>query len=500
MVKRQKQGRTVQFGKMNKEKKQKMSANTGTSFKHKSMSSANPYRPDPSGGKPGSRFRTRATINRINMYNQKPDEKKRKEISKDPKAGRIEPDRKWFGNVRTVDQQELDKYRKALEETQVKKGSGFSVLVKNKKLPLSIIKETFDKTLTKGQRLLQIETFQDTFGAKMKRKRPNLAITDLEAMAKEVTSKNDTYDSTKDNDLNKHVMQEFRDASRHSIFDKGTSRRIWEELYKVIDSSDVLIKTLDARNPNGTRSKFLEDHLRKNCPNKHLVFVLNKCDLVPTSVTQRWVRYLSKIAPTIAFQASVNNPFGKGTLIQLLKQFDQLHREKKNISVGFIGYPNVGKSSVINTLMKRACCKVAPIPGETKVWQYISLTKRIYLIDCPGIVYDPGESQTDKVLKAVVRAERVPDPEIYVDAILKKAEKKHIHDVYGVIDWVDCDDFIKQLALKTGKLLRGGEPDVNNVSKAMIMDWQRGNIPYFELPPKEVADDSEKINLDPVSL
>jgi nuclear GTP-binding protein len=93
--------------------------------------------------------------------------------------------------------------------------------------------------------------------------------------------------------------------------------------------------------------------------------------------------------------------------------------------------------------MKRACCKVAPIPGETKVWQYISLTKRIYLIDCPGIVYDPGESQTDKVLKAVVRAERVPDPEIYVDAILKKAEKKHIHDVYGVIDWIDCDDFIK---------------------------------------------------------
>jgi nuclear GTP-binding protein len=183
----------------------------------------------------------------------------------------------------------------------VKKGSGFSVLVKNKKLPLSIIKESFDKTLTKGQRLLQIETFQDTFGPKMKRKRPNVALTDLEAMAKEVSSKNETYDSTKDVDLNKSVIQEFRDASRHSIFDKGTSRRIWEELYKVIDSSDVLIKTLDARNPNGTRSRFLEEHLKKNCPNKHLVFVLNKCDLVPTSVTQRWVRYLSKIAPTIAF-------------------------------------------------------------------------------------------------------------------------------------------------------------------------------------------------------
>ena len=88
---------------MNKAKKQKMSANTGTSFKHKSTASSNPYRPDPSGGKPGSQFRTRATINRLNMYNSKPDKDKRKEIPKDPKVGRIEPDRKWFGNVRTVD-------------------------------------------------------------------------------------------------------------------------------------------------------------------------------------------------------------------------------------------------------------------------------------------------------------------------------------------------------------------------------------------------------------
>jgi len=45
-----------------------------------------------------------------------------------------------------------------------------------------------------------------------------------------------------------------------------------------------------------------------------------------------------------------------------------LHRDKKNISVGMIGYPNVGKSSIINALMKKVACKVAPIPGQTKVW------------------------------------------------------------------------------------------------------------------------------------
>ena len=71
------------------------------------------------------------------------------------------------------------------------------------------------------------------------------------------------------------------------------------------------------------------------------------------------------------------------------------------------------------------------------------MTKRIYLIDCPGIVYDQGESETDKVLKGVVRSERIPDPETYIDAILKKTERKHIYDVYDVREWEDYEDFLK---------------------------------------------------------
>lgn len=58
-----------------------------------------------------------------------------------------------------------------------------------------------------------------------------------------------------------------------------------------------------------------------------------------------------------------------------------------------IGYPNTGKSSVINSLMGKKCCKTAPIPGETKVWQYIALMKRIFLIDCPGVVSDTGDNE-----------------------------------------------------------------------------------------------------------
>jgi hypothetical protein len=76
------------------------------------------------------------------------------------------------------------------------------------------------------------------------------------------------------------------------------------------------------------------------------------------------------------------------------------------------GYPNVGKSSVINTLVKKKSCKVAPIPGETKVWQYITLMKRIFLIDCPGIVFPTGATETELVLKGVVRSEKLSAPSV----------------------------------------------------------------------------------------
>lgn len=255
--------------------------------------------------------------------------------------------------MRTADQKELDKFRKALATTTEKTGSGFSVHLKSAKLPLSLVKDTLFKTLSEGERLLQVSSFKDTFGKGAQRKRPTLATSDLSEMVQKNEMANDDYDVTKDEDIHKNDMILQKDEPRHSVFEKGMSKRIWEELYKVVDSSDVLINVLDARNPNGTRTKSLEDHLKRNCPAKHLIFVLNKCDLVPTSVTQKWVKYLQTICPTLAFQASQSNPFGKGSLIQLLKQFDNLHKEKKSISVGFIGYPNVGKSSVINALMKK---------------------------------------------------------------------------------------------------------------------------------------------------
>lgn len=107
----------------------------------------------------------------------------------------------------------------------------------------------------------------------------------MDELVNRVNAQADNYNSEKDVDLHKGDVKDMKDAARHSVFEKGLSKRIWEELYKVIDSSDVLLYVLDARNPDGTRNKSMEEHLKKNCPSKHLIFLLNKCDLVPTSVT-----------------------------------------------------------------------------------------------------------------------------------------------------------------------------------------------------------------------
>lgn len=203
---------------------------------------------------------------------------------------------------------------------------------------------------------------------------------------------------------------------------------------------------------------------------------------------------MSKRRPTLAFHASITNSFGKGSLIQLLRQFSQLHSDRKQISVGFIGYPNTGKSSIINTLRKKKVCQVAPIPGETKVWQYITLMKKIFLIDCPGIVPPSAkDSEEDILLRGVVRVENVSNAEQYIPSVLARCQVKHLERTYEISGWKNATDFLQMLARKQGRLLKGGEPDESGVAKQVLTDFNRGKIPWFVLPPEKEGEAKAKV-------
>ncbi|XP_054264231.1 nucleolar GTP-binding protein 2-like [Macrosteles quadrilineatus] len=449
-----------------------------------------------------AKVRTKATINRLQMYRNFKAKRNKvgKIISPAPFQGRlpqgtvarVEPNRKWFENSRVIGQNALQKFQDELGKAMK---NPYDVVMKSTKLPITLLNE---KSKHERVHILETESFESVFGKKKRRKRPNLLVRDEEHLSEVVNTVTDTYNDSNDFNIVKEDTGE-RDVARDWIMDAGQSRRIWNELYKVIDSSDVVINVLDARDPQGTRCPQIEKFLKTEKPHKHLIFVLNKVDLVPTWVTQRWVAILSSEYPTIAYHASLTHPFGKGAVINILRQFSKLHADKKQISVGFIGYPNVGKSSVINSLRSKKVCKVAPIAGETKVWQYITLMQRIYLIDCPGVVYATGqaESDVDKVLKGVVRIEMCPDPDQYIDAVLQKIQKEYIVRTYGIQNWTDSEDFLTQLASKTGKLLKGGEPDIPIVARMVLNDWQRGKLPYYTAPagfeiPKSKLEENTK--------
>ncbi|KAL6431851.1 hypothetical protein ACFW04_007365 [Cataglyphis niger] len=454
---------------------------------NRSGHSMNPERPT-EGLKGVAKVRTKATIKRLQMYrNQKPKRNRSgKIISPAPFQGwntsgtmsRVEPSRGWFGNSRVISQNALQKFQNELG-TAIK--DPYKVVLKPTQLPITLLQQ---KAANARVHLLDTESFESVFGPKKIRKRPNLTITSYDELKKSAEEKEDTYNKekdTKDYDLIREDTG-VKDAQREWIMGAGQSKRIWNELYKVIDSSDVILQVLDARDPMGTRSPPVEKFLKTEKPHKHLIFILNKVDLVPTWVTQRWVAILSKEYPTVAFHASLTHPFGKGSLINLLRQFSKLHVDKKQISVGFIGYPNTGKSSIINTLRSKKVCKVAPIAGETKVWQYITLMRRIYLIDCPGVVYPSTETDTEKVLKGVVRVELVQNPEDYIASVLERVKPEYIRKTYKIDKWEDHVDFLEKLAHRSGKLLKKGEPDIAIVARMVLNDWQRGKLPFY-IPP-----------------
>jgi len=177
---------------------------------------------------------------------------------------------------------------------------------------------------------------------------------------------------------------------------------------------------------------------------------------------------------------------GADTLLALLGNYCRNKDIKTSIRVGVVGMPNVGKSSLINSLKRSRACNVGATPGVTKSMQEVQLDKKVKLLDCPGLVM-AGGNRTDAsvALRNAIKVESLEDPITPTVAILARVPRQHLMLQYKITQFQDCSEFLALLATKTGKLMKGGVPDREKAARIVLGDWNSGKIKYFTHPPEQ---------------
>lgn len=303
------------------------------------------------------------------------------------------------------------------------------------------------------------------------------------------------------------------DSSRRSFF---------SEFKKVVKTADVIIQVLDARDPMGTRCPEIERQILRDDPSKKIVLVLNKIDLVSRENLEAWLKYLRNEFPTVAFKASTQQQrshlgqhghsfkatkkggagdvadnltecLGASTLIGLLKNYARSKSMKMSITVGIIGIPNVGKSSLINSLKRERAVGVGATPGLTRSMQEVVLDKNLKLLDCPGIVFTSSSSEAEAALRNAVKVEQLIDVIAPVELILQKCSAEQLMEIYQIGPFENIVEFLTLIAKKRGKIKSGGIVDIDSAAKVVIGDWNGGKIPYMSRPPKDVSQISAEI-------
>lgn len=301
--------------------------------------------------------------------------------------------------------------------------------------------------------------------------------------------------------------ERFQSESQRVVEDKrkaavdNSKKAFFKEFRAVVDKADVILQVLDARDPLGCRVKEVEEMVLNGGSGKRIVLVLNKIDLVPKEALEGWLKVLRREFPTIAFKASTQNQktnisqakheglttsecLGADTLVQLLKNYCRSLDIKTAITVGVVGYPNVGKSSLINSLKRSKVCKVGATPGVTTAKQEIHLDKNIKLLDCPGIVFAQGQREDDSLfLRNCLKVEQMEDPVSPVLKIVERCAAEQLMQLYQIPRFRDGQEFLLHVARRQGKLKKGGLPNYEAAAKAVLNDWNQGKIPFYMSPP-----------------
>lgn len=244
---------------------------------------------------------------------------------------------------------------------------------------------------------------------------------------------------------------------------------------KLILETDIIIEVLDARFIEETINEDLEKEIKNT--NKKIIYVLNKIDLADIKKSKEIINKL-KIQPYTL--VSCKKRVGIRELRNRIKIESLKIQKDDRINVAVIGYPNIGKSSLINLLIGRSSAKTAPQPGTTRGIQKIKLSGNIVLLDSPGVI--PRKESLNSELENLTKRAKigmenyniVKNPELVVNNLMK--ENPRLFEKFYNIKAEDSDLFLEKLGRRRNFLKKGNQVDTDRTAKLILKDWQNGKL------------------------
>lgn len=289
-------------------------------------------------------------------------------------------------------------------------------------------------------------------------------------------------------------------------------------LRAVLDKADAVIEVLDARDPQTFRSAALEKHIMEG--NKKLMLVLNKIDLCPREAVAAWYSHLRGEQPTFLFRsassclpvapiapdvkgkakASTNDAIGAGAILDQLRSWAAEKKGDTPFTVAVVGVTNSGKSSLVNSLLKKSALPVYTLatssrgPTTTEVPQEVSLDATLSVLDTPGLAWTPLSSDDDSanavrardiLMRNKGRIDRLKDPEPAVENFVSRATTEDLMLLYSLPAFIkdDSEAFLKGVARAKQLIKKHGAIDLTTAARVVLRDWSTGRIKWYTPGP-----------------